>query len=153
MPQHVKETGGVGDGTWLPLTEYAVRSGISLSTIRRKIKNNSIQHRLEKGRYLILFRSDEVESLLPEISEEIDVKPHVAPPPSTKEESMVEDKSWGLPIVQSAVKILNDAFERTLKEKDERIKLLEKRNAELEANLTELRTLVRILEEKYEVRY
>ena len=46
-----------------------------------------------------------------------------------------------------------EAFERALKEKDERIRLLEKRNAIQEERLNELRTLVRVLEEKYEVRY
>ena len=44
--------------TWLPLTEYALRSGISISTLRRKIKSNGIDYRMEEGRYLI--RSDEM---------------------------------------------------------------------------------------------
>ncbi len=43
---------------WLPLTEYALRSGLSISTLRRKIKSNSIEYRMEEGRYLI--RSDEM---------------------------------------------------------------------------------------------
>ena len=43
---------------WLPLTDYALRSGISISTLRRKIKSNSIDYRMEEGRYLI--RSDEM---------------------------------------------------------------------------------------------
>ncbi|MGZ3713235.1 MAG: hypothetical protein ACXVBE_15835, partial [Bdellovibrionota bacterium] len=38
---------------WLPLTEYALRSGMSISTLRRKIKANSIQFKMEDGRYLI----------------------------------------------------------------------------------------------------
>lgn len=38
---------------WLPLNEYALRSGTSISTLRRKIKNNSIEYRMEDGRYLI----------------------------------------------------------------------------------------------------
>lgn len=42
---------------WLPLTEYAMRSGISISTLRRKIKSNAIEYRMEDGRYLI--RCDE----------------------------------------------------------------------------------------------
>lgn len=44
---------------WLPLTEYALRSGMSISTLRRKIKSNSIQYKMEEGRYLI--RLDELE--------------------------------------------------------------------------------------------
>ncbi|MGE3261422.1 MAG: hypothetical protein AB7K68_06565 [Bacteriovoracia bacterium] len=38
---------------WLPLTEYALRSGMSISTLRRKIKSNSIHYKMEDGRYLI----------------------------------------------------------------------------------------------------
>jgi hypothetical protein len=40
---------------WLPLTEYALRSGMSISTLRRKIKSNSIEYKMEEGRYLIRF--------------------------------------------------------------------------------------------------
>ena len=49
---------------WLPLTEYALRSGMSISTLRRKIKSNSISYKMEDGRYLIqsddLFESSRV---------------------------------------------------------------------------------------------
>lgn len=38
---------------WLPLTEYALRSGMSISTLRRKIKSNTIAYKMEEGRYLI----------------------------------------------------------------------------------------------------
>ncbi|MGE0615136.1 MAG: hypothetical protein AB7P04_05820 [Bacteriovoracia bacterium] len=41
------------NGTWLPLMEYSIKQGISLSTLRRYIKANKIQHKLEDGRYLI----------------------------------------------------------------------------------------------------
>lgn len=43
---------------WLPLTEYALRSGMSISTLRRKIKSNTIDFKMEEGRYLI--RADEL---------------------------------------------------------------------------------------------
>jgi hypothetical protein len=43
---------------WLPLTEYALRSGMSISTLRRKIKSNTIDYKMEEGRYLI--RSDDL---------------------------------------------------------------------------------------------
>ena len=42
---------------WLPLTEYALRSGMSISTLRRKIKSNTIEYKMEDGRYLL--RGDE----------------------------------------------------------------------------------------------
>ncbi len=43
---------------WLPLTEYALQSGTSISTLRRKIKSNTIEYRMEEGRYLI--RADDL---------------------------------------------------------------------------------------------
>ncbi len=43
---------------WLPLTEYALRNGMSISTLRRKIKANSIEFKMEEGRYLI--KSDDI---------------------------------------------------------------------------------------------
>lgn len=33
--------------------DYAMRNDVSLSTLRRHIKANKIQHRIENGRYLI----------------------------------------------------------------------------------------------------
>lgn len=38
---------------WIPLTQYAMESGISISTLRRKIKSNSIAYKLDNGKYLI----------------------------------------------------------------------------------------------------
>ena len=55
MSHPVQEMRGESVGQWLPLIEYSIKSGVSLSTIRRKIKSNSIQFRLEKGKYLIRF--------------------------------------------------------------------------------------------------
>ncbi len=38
---------------WIPLVEFAARRGISLSTLRRYIKADKIEYRLENGRYLL----------------------------------------------------------------------------------------------------
>lgn len=38
---------------WLPITEYAMRTGTSISTLRRKIKSDSIAYKMEDGRYLL----------------------------------------------------------------------------------------------------
>jgi hypothetical protein len=52
--------------SWLPLTEYALRSGMSISTLRRKIKSNSIDFKMEEGRYLI--RSDDLPEPAPTVA-------------------------------------------------------------------------------------
>ncbi len=38
---------------WLPITDYAQRRGMSISTLRRKIKSNELDFKMEEGRYLI----------------------------------------------------------------------------------------------------
>ncbi len=142
MSQHVSETCNESDGLWLPLTEYSVKSGVSLSTIRRKIKSNRIQYRLEKGRYLILFDDNRIESAPPVIKMESRPKPT----------PRLVERAETTPGMES-VRMVSDAFEHALKEKDERIRLLEKRNKESEDRLKELQLLIRVLEEKFAVRY
>ena len=41
-------------GSWIPLVEFSVQKGISLSTLRRYIKSNKIPWKLVDGRYLVL---------------------------------------------------------------------------------------------------
>jgi len=140
MSQHVSEACNESDGQWLPLTEYSVKSGVSLSTIRRKIKSNRIPYRLEKGRYLILFDGNSIVPDSPPAPKLEVVRPRVVSAP-------VE------PVSDNSVRMVSDAFEHALKEKEERVRLLERRNKELEDRLKELQLLIRVLEEKYAVRY
>lgn len=39
---------------WVPLVEFSVQKGISLSTLRRYIKSNKIAWKLSEGRYLVM---------------------------------------------------------------------------------------------------
>lgn len=41
------------NGQWIPLLEYAFRKGMSISTLRRRIKSKEIQYQLRNGRYFI----------------------------------------------------------------------------------------------------
>lgn len=161
MSQHVPETCNESNGSWLPITEYSVKCGVSLSTIRRKIKSNSIPYRLEKGKYLILFNQNETVSSPPQVTQ-----PVQTPIPAEKPIRMsyaVARNEARVPVRPPArnvqweedepFQMVSDAFEHALKEKEERVKLLEQRNRELEDRLNELRLLVQVLEEKYEVRY
>jgi hypothetical protein len=143
MTQHIPVPQSESNGTWLPLIEYSVKTGLSLSTIRRRIKSNSLQYRLEQGRYLILF---EAPVKAPVLRTEVPVTREV---PISRPEPIRNEKTE----VDNAVKMISEAFEHALSEKDERIHLLEKENLALEERLNELRLLVKVLEEKYEVRY
>ncbi len=42
------------NGKWIPLVEFSVQKGISLSTLRRYIKVNKIPWKLVEGRYLVM---------------------------------------------------------------------------------------------------
>lgn len=44
---------------WLSLQEYSYQKGISVSTLRRKIKNEDIVYKLKNGRYFLKADSDE----------------------------------------------------------------------------------------------
>jgi hypothetical protein len=164
MPQHASQTCNESNGQWLPLIEYSVRSGLSLSTIRRRIKSNSLQYRLEQGRYLILFEEpNRVTTSVPAPTPQPVVTAPPPPPVVLRAANWEENvrKETPRPVIKnangsevdSAVKMISDAFEHAIREKDERIHLLEKENLALEERLNELRLLVKVLEEKYEVRY
>ncbi|HUP55900.1 MAG TPA: hypothetical protein VM598_00505 [Bdellovibrionota bacterium] len=43
----------VETGAWLPLMDYSMRKGVSLSTLRRHIKAGKVQFKVEEGRYLL----------------------------------------------------------------------------------------------------
>src|SRR4051812_17258698 len=40
-------------GTWIPLMDFAIKKGVSLSTLRRHIKANKLTYKIEDGRYLL----------------------------------------------------------------------------------------------------
>jgi len=43
------------DEVWLPISEYSRLKKISVSTIRRYIKNNTLRYKEEGGKYLIFI--------------------------------------------------------------------------------------------------
>lgn len=47
------------DGVWLSINDYSRYKNVSISTIRRHIKNNILKHREESGKYLIYVPSTE----------------------------------------------------------------------------------------------
>ncbi|MBI3535501.1 MAG: hypothetical protein HY072_08485 [Deltaproteobacteria bacterium] len=59
---------------WIPLVEYAVQTGISLSTLRRHIKANKIHFKLQDGKYFLqcnALSADTLSSSLKKANEEI----------------------------------------------------------------------------------
>ena len=44
--------------SWLTLQEYSNKQGVSISTLRRKIKANEIEHKRRAGKYYIKFNEE-----------------------------------------------------------------------------------------------
>ena len=47
------------EGVWLSISDYSRYKDVSVSTIRRHIKNNILKHREENGKYFIYVHSHE----------------------------------------------------------------------------------------------
>jgi hypothetical protein len=61
------------EGSWIPLLEYAIKNGVSLSTLRRYIKANKIKYKSESGRYMVWDEdSSEVKNTLSQSSVQMD---------------------------------------------------------------------------------
>lgn len=53
MAHSTNGDGRLEEADWISLMDYATRYGVSLSTLRRHIKANKIQFKVEHGRYLL----------------------------------------------------------------------------------------------------
>ncbi|MCO5142417.1 MAG: hypothetical protein M9962_04935 [Oligoflexia bacterium] len=146
---------------WLPLTEYALRSGISISTLRRKIKSNTIDYKMEEGRYLVRFESDEKPKVHKFISDDrpIAPKPQKIAKETKKTEPVVsinvqevnkvsvpEGLASGSPTSNQRVALIeSDLKWRAL---EARVSGMAKKMDFLSEQLAELKMLVKIFEER-----
>jgi hypothetical protein len=57
---------------WIPLLDYALKKGVSLSTLRRHIKAGKIPFKVEDGRYLLFDDSrDDINPSLARLEEDL----------------------------------------------------------------------------------
>ncbi|OGQ34697.1 MAG: hypothetical protein A3F16_04030 [Deltaproteobacteria bacterium RIFCSPHIGHO2_12_FULL_43_9] len=113
---------------WVPLLEFAVKEGISPSTVRRQIKSGKIIFRLQDGKYLI--QATPLELNKPETSSS---SPQVAGVLRYAEESL---------------KSLKDAHREILTQKESEIGRLKGENVRLTQEIQELRMLIEVLEKR-----
>jgi hypothetical protein len=146
---------------WLLLTDYASKYRISVSTLRRRIKGGQIKFRFDGGKYFIFdaprgsaLPVAGLQDALPLFDPEAESD---ALRPSAKEAEgqlnelrnlraganrdahQIEDE----PIISTATRLLNElkrAYMSVLQEKEEQI-------IQLKEEVTDLKTLVRVLEE------
>ena len=137
---------------WLPLTEYSTKHRISVSTLRRRIKAEDIKYRFEDGKYFIMDEPMGTHQRVHRPSQESDqalVGAHQGNMIETAVTSNnIEDKmaksAKDEPILTAANKLLNElkkAYTQILQEKEEQI-------LHLKEEVTDLKTLVRVLEQE-----
>lgn len=111
--------------SWVSLLNYSVKYNVSLSTLRRRIKNNTIRYKFENGKYLICDQDFPIEKDSSEIREE--ASPGLEASVLTSANRLVEE--------------LKAAYSKILQEKEEQI-------TQLREEVVDLRMLVKVLEEQ-----
>ena len=137
---------------WIPLMDYAIKKGVSISTLRRYIKSNKIKYRTEAGKYLLwddeagVSFLTESSGLIPPRSVSglhsgLQSEPHSEP----HTESHTEYR-YALPTpgAYSAARASTDAPPAT----PDRIQHLERQLQKAQEEIAELKMLVSLYEEK-----
>ncbi|MNJ91098.1 hypothetical protein D3C87_87430 [compost metagenome] len=136
-------------GSWLPLTEYSTKHRISVSTLRRRIKAEDIKFRFEDGKYFIMDEPMGTHQKVHRPSQDSEVlvgAHHGNQSEQVAASNSIQDKLTKAqkdePILTAANKLLNElkkAYTQILHEKEEQI-------LHLKEEVTDLKTLVRVLE-------
>lgn len=126
---------------WLSLIEYRNKYNVSVSTLRRRIRDEAIKFQLVRGKYFIYDEPIELENAAPtnfqpQIEESFEESAPVVPTMATAATSQESLNSVLL-------KELKQAYQKILKEKEEQIFILRE-------EVTNLQTLVHVLEEENE---
>lgn len=120
-------------GFWLPITEYAVKNGVSVSTIRRKIKNKGLKYKLESGKYLVMdepLQSGVVTS-------------------TSRAKGLYSSIDEVLEFAERSIQEITKLNQGIINEKDTTINIQKKKIQDLKEELTELKMLINVLEKKH----
>lgn len=153
---------------WLPLNDYSSKYGISLSTLRRRIKAGMLEVNLEKGKYFIKDAPGAKHAPIREPIvkvREASVTSHQAGGPKglnsqmpTLEQVMSSHQQFAVPsqesrpevdtqkhgvVTQEIFQELKKAYSKVLSEKEEQI-------IHLREEINDLKTLVRVFEQENE---
>jgi hypothetical protein len=125
--------------TWLPIIEYSIKTGISVSTIRRKIKNKGLKHRTENGKYLILDENTDYEISL-------DKNNLLNIGSENRKFSTLSNIDELIFFAEKSINRISELNKDVIKEKDRIIKVQENHIMKLSEQIDELKMLVSILE-------
>jgi hypothetical protein len=137
---------------WLTLTDYSSKYRVSISTLRRRIKTSQIEYKMDHGKYLLkdspISDGAEISDLrfgAGATSQASERTPHHDPMLERFREE-VASREGTEPVISTATKLLNElkrAYMNILQEKEEQI-------VQLKEEVTDLKTLVRVLEQDNE---
>lgn len=135
--------------SWLRLTDYASKYHVSISTLRRRIKTGHLLFRVNEGKYLIrdtlpLVDEDAAPFEQPDSLEPEEMPAEISAEMSGEMPGKMKDSEE--PILSSANQLLSElkrAYMNILHEKEEQI-------IQLKEEVTDLKTLVHVLEEDNE---
>ncbi|MFZ3230134.1 MAG: hypothetical protein WA160_08010 [Pseudobdellovibrio sp.] len=128
--------------SWLPLADYSMKYKVSISTLRRRIKAEDIQHKFDDGKYLIL---DEATTPSQNYVQEHrpSLKSDVYESGVMKATAVEATKSEpGESVITAANRLLADlkkAYTQILQEKELQIQ-------RLNSEISDLNTLIKVLE-------
>lgn len=120
---------------WVSLFEYSAKYGISLSTLRRRIKAQSIAYKLDNGKYFILDEATVTEPAMAATpSKQQVVQAEQGPTASFMEASVLASAN-------RLVEELKAAYAKILQEKEEQIGVLKE-------EIIDLKMLVSLMEKQ-----
>ncbi|NUM89718.1 MAG: hypothetical protein HUU37_10975 [Bdellovibrionales bacterium] len=137
---------------WLPLTEYAARTGVSISTLRRKIKANAVDFRLEAGKYLLrcddeCLSEETTPEVVPESKRAYFSSDAVVPP-----SAQAATSGLGLEEVQSLIDLAQSKQDLRWRAAEARVAGLARKVDAFSEQVSELKMLVRLFEERLDGR-
>jgi hypothetical protein len=127
--------------TWLPIVEYSIKTGVSVSTIRRKIKTKALKYRTENGKYLILDENTDYE-ISPDKNDLLDISSN------NRKSSTLSNIDELILFAEKSINRISELNKDVIKEKDKIIKVQEDHIIKLREQIDELKMLVSILEKK-----
>jgi hypothetical protein len=137
----------VEDKNWLSLTDYSAKHKVSISTLRRRIKSDDIDYKIEGSKYLLLDNQK-----IPDSDNKSNYKNlnsvQPAHRPSQRNEWVAGSDKKELKndsVLNAANEIVNElknAYSSILQEKEEQI-------VKLKTHIAELETLISVLEQNH----
>ncbi len=128
---------------WIPLMDYSTKYQVSLSTLRRRIKNNQIKYQFRAGKYYLTDHPLDIQEVRfePLVAMTKQVEPVVSPSASYEQSPNLttQPSSEEVAFNHDYFNELKKAYRQVLQEKEEQIQLLRE-------EISDLRTLVRVLE-------